>query len=336
MKIQSNSDHLKQEPIVSVAVPVYNGEAFIEECLLSILNQTFLDWECIIVNNASTDGTIDIVRKFVDLDERFKLIDREEFVSLVDNWNRLYQYISKESLYLKVVQADDIIYPESLEEMVSLMEKNLNVGICSSYRIEGFDVNCDGLNIFDGPVFSGKELLYRHLKSEIDITGSVTTPLFRKQFLKKLPTYPKIFDDRDYHMDTLLAYEMMLISDVGFVFKILSLTRVHEGADTVQTAVKYRTFLCSKENRLYRFKQVFKELNSDYRSHRLTYAYFLFKERLKGHKDCLEWHKEQLLRPFSISERIQAVVLYNGIIWRLLSPFKNRRRPKKEVISMNS
>lgn len=318
-------------PLVSVAVPVYNGEDFIEECLESIRVQTFPDWECVVVNNRSTDRTAEIVREFTVADNRFRLVDCEEFLPLIENWNRLYPNISGESRYLKIVQADDFIYPEALEEMVKVMEQYPNVGMCTSYRIDGFDVNCGGLNYYDGPVFSGKELLYRHLKSEIDISGSVTTPLFRKSVLEKLPTFPKIFDELDYHVDTLLVFEMMNIADVGFVFKVLSLTRWHEGADTVRTAVKYRTFLCSKEYRLFRFKQVFPDLEADYRKHRLSYAYFLLKKKVKGHKDCLDWHKKYLQREFTFSEYFLAFILNNGISWRLRAPFRKKRKSQQRI-----
>lgn len=329
------TNNKKPAPLVSIAVPVYNGEGFMDDCLNSILAQTFTDWECVVVNNCSTDRTREIVSGFVEMDDRFKLVDAEDFVGLVENWNRLYPNISSGSTYLKVVQADDIIYPESIEEMVAVMEAHQNVGVCSSYRIDGFHVNCDGLNYFDGPVFSGRELLLRHLKNELDIAGSVTTPLFRKSVLEKLPTFPLIFDEKDYHIDTLLVYELMKLSDVGFVFKVLSLTRIHEGADTVLTAVRFNTFLCAQDYRFWRFKDLFPELKHAYRSHRITYAYFLFKEGLKGHRDCLDWHRKYLVNKFTTMEKIQGILLGNGISWRLRKLF-GRSGQKTSGLNLNS
>jgi glycosyltransferase involved in cell wall biosynthesis len=322
---------MNNQPKVSIGVPVYNGERFMEDCLESILKQTFISWECVIVNNCSTDRTEEIIKQFVERDNRFKLFTYSDFVSLERNWNRLYNHISTESDYFKVVQADDIIPPESLEEMIKLLDQYPNAGTCTSYRIDGVKIDGGGLNYFDGPIFKGKDLLYRHLKGGLDITGTVTTPLFRKVSLEKLPTFPDIFDDKDYHLDTLLMYEMMNIADVAFVFKVLSLTRWHEGAGTVTTALKYKTFLCSKENRLFKFKENFPELEHDYREHRLKYAYLLIKERLKGNKECIAWHRKRLLRKFTFSEYMRALLLNNGIVWRFSAPIRKKRAPKVTI-----
>lgn len=332
---QSSSETKGPSPKISIGVPVYNGGDFIEDCLESIKKQTFGDWECVIVNNRSTDNTLDIVKKYTESDVRFRLFDFEEFVSLEKNWNRLYPQISKDSIYFKVVQADDIIYPESLADMVDSLDKHPEAGMCTSYRIDGIEVNCDGLNYFDGSVFSGKDLLYKHLKGEIDISGSVTTPLFRKSALEKLPTFPNVFDETDYHLDTLLFYEMMNIADVSFVYKVLSITRWHEDAGTVTTAIRLRTFLCGKENRLFRFKHISPDLEYDYRIHRYSYAYTLFKASLSGNKDCTQWHGERLLRKFSFKEYLLAVLLSNGLTWRLLAPFR-RKQKKQGAIILNS
>jgi len=58
-------------PLISIAIPAYNVEKYIEECLSSILNQTFQDWECIIVNDGSTDNTLEIIKDFAAKDNRF-------------------------------------------------------------------------------------------------------------------------------------------------------------------------------------------------------------------------------------------------------------------------
>jgi glycosyltransferase involved in cell wall biosynthesis len=324
---KSSARSEEKAPLVSITVPVYNGDAFMEECLQSILDQTFMDWECVVVNNRSTDRTAEIVQQFVDRDPRFHMVDCEDFVGLIENWNRLYPHIAEGSKYFKVVQADDYLYPDSIGEMVEVMEANDNVGMCSSYRIDGLKIDGGGLNYFGGPVFSGQDLLIRHLNSEIDISGSVTTLLFRKSDLEKLPTFPKIFDDRDYHVDTLLAYEMMNIADVGFVFKMLSITRVHAGADTIQTAEKFSTFRYSREYRFHRFKSLHPDLEKPCREQRLSYAYYLFRQKIKGNRDCIAWHNQYLIRKFSFGETFIAVLINNGISFRLRLLF-GKKKPK--------
>jgi glycosyltransferase involved in cell wall biosynthesis len=322
--IAKQGDPVIEPPVVSVGVPVYNGERFMEACLKSIQDQTLTRWECVVVNNRSTDGTAEIVQKFVDADPRFRLFTYEEFAPVERNWNRLYRHVSEGSEYFKVVQADDIIYPEALEEMVGVMDRYPQTGMCSSYRINGLEVDCDGLNYFDGSVFSGRELLHRHLKGEIDITGAMTTPLFRRSVIERLPTFPDVFDETDYHLDTLLCYEMMHLADVAFVYKVLSITRWHEEAGTMKT-VRLKTFMNGQENRLQRFKEFYPDLEPMYRDHRLIYAYTLFKQRLLGNRETLQWHRKYLKRPFTFPEKLKAILLKNGLVWRISRLFSRRK-----------
>jgi glycosyltransferase involved in cell wall biosynthesis len=311
--------------LVSIGIPVYNGEEYLHDALASIQNQTYKNWECNIVNNCSTDRTKEIAEGFVKKDKRFKLHNYKEFYPIIQNWNRISLHIAPEAEYLKVIQADDLIDPGHLKEMIKVMVQYPTIGMVSSYRIDGKIVRCDGLDFLEGNFYKGKELLLRHLKDEVDITGSITTLLFRMKYIKKLPSYPKLFDEKDFHCDTLLAYNMMNISDVGFVFKILSYTRWHEKAYTSILCVKYNTFINGKENRLYTFKHIDPSLEKDYKWHRIRYAYFLIRDKLTGDKSSLQWHFKYLRRKFTIREYISAFLLLNIISRQFLKLFRKLR-----------
>ena len=71
-------ENLKNEPLVSVITPLYNCEKYIEETILSVINQTYKNWEMIIVDDCSKDGGIKIVEKYQKLDSRIKLYKNEE------------------------------------------------------------------------------------------------------------------------------------------------------------------------------------------------------------------------------------------------------------------
>lgn len=299
--------------LVSVGVPVYNGEKFLREALDSVLNQTYQNWECNIVNNASTDGTKKIALEYAEKDNRFKLHDYTDFYPIVDNWNRTVLHISENAAYYKILQADDWIDHSYLEDMVKIMDKHPSIGLCSSYRIDGTVVNCDGLDPQEGQFYSGKDMLIRHLKEEIDITGSATTLLFKVEYLKKLPVYPEIFDPKDFHCDTQLAFDVMNISDVGFVFKILSYTRWHPGAYTSSICVICNTFFNGKEIRLYKFRHLDPYFAKEYKNHRLRYAYYMIQKILKNDKKCISWHHKNLRRPFSFKEYLIAFFKLNII-----------------------
>ena len=67
----------KMKPIISVIVPVYNVEKYIEKCLLSIQNQTFTDFECLVINDGTKDNSIEVAKKAVGNDPRFRFFDKE-------------------------------------------------------------------------------------------------------------------------------------------------------------------------------------------------------------------------------------------------------------------
>jgi glycosyltransferase involved in cell wall biosynthesis len=124
-------------PLVTIGVPVYNGEKFIIEALESIQKQTYTNFECHIVNNASTDSSEALVSEFVKKDSRFKLHSYSKFVDIGENWNRTVEYISDNTKYFQIVAADDIIFPDYLESSVQLMEKYPGAGIATAFRYGG-------------------------------------------------------------------------------------------------------------------------------------------------------------------------------------------------------
>ncbi len=310
MSLSSTS---KNEPLVSIVVPVYNGGEYFEACLESILNQTYQNWECIINNNCSEDNTMETAMKYANKDKRFKLFSNETFVRMTPNWNIACSKISTSSKYLRVFGADDWLFPESIEKMVALMEKFPSIGICSSYRLNDRMVDMDGLNIWDGNVFNGKELLYKQLCHTLDISGSNSTVMFSIEHLKKIPRYPVIFDESTYHEDTELMYEIMNISDVGFVFQVLSYTRRHEKAYTTTEVYRYNTILQLNEKVLWVYKENDKTLNRLYRACRLSYAYFLFYKAITFDWASIRWHKKYIIRRFKFYEYIIGILVCNKL-----------------------
>ena len=228
-------------PSVAIGVPVYNGGLYLRECLDSILQQTYQNWECVIIDNQSKDDTNSIAMEFVELDSRFKLIVNEEFVDQTTNWNISYQKSNPDAEYFKIVCADDWLFPAFIEKMILVLEADKSTGFCSSYRIDGLMVRCDGLDFYKGNYFNGREVLVRQLRNTIDITGSVNTLLYRKETLRKLDYYPEIFIPDVYHIDTILAYDVMNISNIGFVFDILSYTRRHNETYTSTISDRFRS-----------------------------------------------------------------------------------------------
>jgi len=118
-------------PKVSVVTSVYNGEAYLKECIESILNQTHRDFEFIILNNGSTDQTPDILNQYRD--PRLQIIHQDN-LGLSRSLNKGV-HLSNSDLIARL-DADDYSSPQRLEKQIAFMEKNVNVVLCGSRRKE--------------------------------------------------------------------------------------------------------------------------------------------------------------------------------------------------------
>ncbi len=300
----NNIDH---KPLVSIGVPAYNGEEYLAECLDSIKNQSYSNWECVISNNFSSDNTAAVAEKYVKSDPRFKLFHTKELLPITDNWNFCYSLISDDASYFKLLPADDWITPNFISEMVDVMEKHPEVGICSSIRLVDKELRGEGLDINNGNRFDGKEVLIKQLKQELNVTSSVNSVLYRNESLKKLVYHPEIYQDEAFHQDTFLSYELLMQWDLGFIFQVLSYTRRHENTVTSTVTSKLNTRLYFREYALFKFKSIDSSLEEEYKKNRNRYAYFMFRTRISSDTRKLEWHQNRLKRPISTGEYLRAI-----------------------------
>ncbi len=316
---------MELKPLVAIGVPVYNGGKYLRDCLDSIINQTYTNWECLISENQSKDNSLEIAEEYAKKDKRFKIYRCPEFVGHVENWNNTWLHSNMSAKYFKMVQADDMILPECLEKYLNLLEKHPEVGVASSFRLNSRHVDQGGLDIFEGNVFNGKRILYDQLTREIDISGTNTTLIFSVEHLKKLADDSGIFHGR-YHVDTELFYEMSNISDVGFVYQVLTYTRRHESSGTSTEVYNWGTLHQLNEAVLYRYKGDDKLLNELYRRERLKYAYFFLNNKISRNKEVLAFHRKHIVRPFNIEEYISGIVGYNYITNLLVRIFNRIKR----------
>lgn len=115
--------------LVSVILPVYNAEKYIESAILSILNQSLPDFELIIINDGSNDSSKQIIQSFDD--KRIKYIENEKNLGLIATLNRGIKICKGK--YIARMDADDISMPKRFEKQVSFLEKNTVYGICGTW-----------------------------------------------------------------------------------------------------------------------------------------------------------------------------------------------------------
>jgi glycosyltransferase involved in cell wall biosynthesis len=104
---------MSRSPKISIGLPVYNGEPYVRELIEGVLAQTFGDFEFVISDNASTDGTGELCRAYAAADPRIKYFRNAENIGLIRNYNRVFERST--APYYKWVSADDLYEPRYLE-----------------------------------------------------------------------------------------------------------------------------------------------------------------------------------------------------------------------------
>jgi glycosyltransferase involved in cell wall biosynthesis len=216
-------------PLVSVVTPVHNGAEYLVECIESVLNQTYENWEYVIVENCSTDDTLEIAHRYGARDPRVRVVVADVFVGPIENQNRAVREISPASKYTKVLHADDWLFPECLERMVDLAESNPTVGVVSAYRLEETRVTLDGLP-HSITVLPGREAARSTLLANPYpfLFGSPSSVLIRSDLIRgRNPFYN---EDNPWNEDTEACLESLKVSDFGFVHQVLTFSRRPEGS----------------------------------------------------------------------------------------------------------
>src|SRR5258708_1204277 len=110
---------MTNEPRFSVIIPVHNGEPYIRSAIESVLSQTYPASEIVVLENASSDSTLETLRTFSD--SRLRVIPSERLLNIQENWQRILDLQTDE--FITILGHDDILYPNFLSEIAALIEQ---------------------------------------------------------------------------------------------------------------------------------------------------------------------------------------------------------------------
>jgi GT2 family glycosyltransferase len=202
-----------KNPKVSVVIPAYNHEKYVGEAIQSVLDQTFLDFELIIINDGSTDDTEAEILKFKD--ERIRYYSQENR-GLTFTLNRGIELAGGE--YFNFLPSDDAFLPEKLAVQLKAFEESQDIGVVFSYhRVidgEGKDVKDDSVVDWFVVPFETKEEIFPAL-FERDFL-SVPTALIKMECFKRVGLFDeslKTAQDYDLWMRILKYYDLRLIKE---------------------------------------------------------------------------------------------------------------------------
>lgn len=187
MATMPNTDTAGMSPMVTVGVPVYNAEQYLAETLRSILAQTFTDFELVISDNASTDGTAAICNDFARADPRVRYLRQPQNIGAPRNYNALVALAR--GRYFKWSSSNDLIEPEFLAACVPILEARPDVVLVYP-RTRYFDAStgsvrdyADNLDIQDDDPIERYKQCDRRLLDNNVINGLIRTEALRSSTL---------------------------------------------------------------------------------------------------------------------------------------------------------
>jgi glycosyltransferase involved in cell wall biosynthesis len=169
-------------PRVSVGMPVYNGERYVKEALDSLLAQTFSDFELVIADNASTDGTEEICLSVAERDRRVRYIRNRANYGAIHNFNNLFSLTT--GAYFKWAAYDDVCEPEFLSRCVAVLDQDASV-VLACPRVAGIDENGHPTDLVTRPGH-GKEFASGiGLDIDPDVSPADVDPTQRWRFMMR-------------------------------------------------------------------------------------------------------------------------------------------------------
>ena len=214
-----------EKDLISIIVPIYNVENYLRQCLDSIQNQTYQNFECILINDGSPDNSADICREYVAKDSRFKYFEKENGgLSSARNFG----IERSEGAYITFVDSDDWLGNVALQLLYDALKKeNADISIG---RYNCYDESCHQYLFYDSnpddslEVIEGKEIINREGVEEMRY-GNWTVAyvkLFKRELLENLP-FPlgKIAEDTYWTWKVLLrASRVVYLNSYVYWYRI--------------------------------------------------------------------------------------------------------------------
>lgn len=212
------------QPLVTVAIPMYNNARFITETITSVLSQTFTDFELLIYDDYSTDDSYDIAASFADA--RIKLFRNSDNLGPEGNWNKAISQVR--GRYVKLVCGDDILFPECLEKQVTVFQdpQNRGVSLVSSQRTiidpEGKTL-IKKVNFVNGGRKGKVDVIRKMIRMGTNIIGEPVCGLYPAELISKTSGYSAIVPytiDLDFWLQMLNHGDLYVIDEPLCAFRI--------------------------------------------------------------------------------------------------------------------
>lgn len=239
---------LKTTPLVSIITNSYNSSFFIKDCVESILNQTYINWELIIIDCGSVDNTLEILSNYTD--NRIKVFSIN-FCGVAEGRN--FGIEKANGKYIAILDSDDISMSNRLMHQVSFLESNTNF-IAAGSGISTFSSNKSTSKLFSYDI-TNEDIFYLLLSGFNPIPHS--TLIFKKSVIDKIGMYNKVIEkaeDYDFILRLTNFGEIKLHKEILVKYRIseTSHTKMHipNGKDTFYFVILSQLFFYNEKNNI--------------------------------------------------------------------------------------
>ena len=208
--------------LVSIVLPVYNGEEFLRESLDSIIDQTYKNWELLILDDCSTDNTPVIAKEYATKDDRIKYIRNEKNLKLPGNLNKGFSLAKGE--YLTWTSDDNKYRPIAIEKMLGELNRNSSDLVYASYQV----IDESGNNI--KVISADKIYTYEYTDETKKYAASIFNYIFIPETINKDLGYT-VVQEKIEKLDTskiLCEYSKMVVEKVKACFSPVLLSETEE------------------------------------------------------------------------------------------------------------
>ena len=302
-------------PKISLIMSVYNGEDYLRDAIESVLNQTFKDFELIVINDCSTDKTYEILKRFTELDERVKVHTNEVNLRLPSSLNKAISYA--QGKYIARMDADDICLAERLEKQYNFMENNPSVALSS----------CRFMTLKNGVISSGG-CGGKSDNESIKALLLVTNPILHPGIIAKADAIRSLGYDKNFTCTEdmeLWTRFVMAGYDIEIIPEYLMIYRLHDKQITETTLEKQHKEVIAIQKNYY--GALLETMNSEQEEFYIRGIYFRENKDIDRFCEFYKWLKAVNRKTKAFSKDA-----LNYAMFEILAEYKRKGITKTKLI----
>lgn len=241
--------------MISIVIPAFNREEYIAETLDSVLSQTYQNWECIIVDDGSTDDTETVIKRYIDSDPRFHFYKRPSTMLKGANSCRNFGFSKSKGEFIKFLDSDDLLEKDCLEKQGAILKSNPNIKVCFSYG-RYFNDSTKKLEEFWSRNKDYSDYLLGHITNQI--RWQTADPLWRKSFFTEVPFKEGLMNSQEWlmHGEALLKLKKEETYNLQETF-----TLIRKGNERMSSNQSSNYYKNQKKARIYLLSGLLKKNN---------------------------------------------------------------------------